>query len=277
MRSKTAKIALFVIGLLFIVAGCQHQESTVDPVDITKIAAAGIETALQKDGIAILWDQAIIAQGDEETIGVKIPTTNDKVGIFAALQEDRIIAMYVVDKLSDDRALILNGIQGRLDQVVGMGENPTVVPLEARSLNVYGLENTAEYVLGIKDPFSLNIDEILGIDRGIATSVGPLSSCGPSDAPMYQSMVDAANDYEAASDAYDWAVRLAEAAAATAWYACATCPETVVTCTACVTAVGAAATAAAHARHLGIRKKKAAERVRNLARQVSSWVRSHCQ
>ncbi|WP_457636772.1 hypothetical protein [Oceanithermus sp.] len=123
MRSKTAKITLFVIGLLFIVAGCQHQESSVDPIDVTKIAAAGIENALQKDGIAILWDQAIVAQDDEETVGVKIPTTNDKVGIFAALQEDRIVAMYIIDKLSDDKALILNGIQGRLDQVVGVGEN----------------------------------------------------------------------------------------------------------------------------------------------------------
>ncbi|WP_457636773.1 hypothetical protein [Oceanithermus sp.] len=165
----------------------------------------------------------------------------------------------------------------KIDQVVGVGENPTVVPLEARPLDVYELENTAGYVLSIKDPFSLNINGILGIDRGITTNIGLLSSCGPSDAPMYQSMVDAANDYEAASDAYDWAVRLAEAAAATAWYACATCSETVVTCTACVTAVGAAATAAAYARHMGVRKEKAAERVRDLARQVSSWVQSHCQ
>ena len=208
---------------------------------------------------------------------MKIPTSKNNVGVFVALEKDRVIAMYVISKMDRNTDLVINATQGRVDKIVNVETNATVVPLEANSLDISGLENTASYALSIKDPFNTSVDTLAGLDRSVTSGVEAMSSCGPSDAPKYAEMVAAAYAYEAASEAYDAAVDAAIIAADTAWFTCAMCPETVVVCTSCAIALGYAADKAIVARHKGVLKRKAAERVRSLARQVGNWVQSNCQ
>jgi len=280
MFKKTNRLLFAtLVTVVAILGACnsQHHEKG-DTLSLVKQSAARLERALNQDGVRLKWDSAVIANAEDPGVyGVKVPTSDGNTGIVAAVTDGEIVALSLVTRSAEDAdAYVLDVFRGRIVRVKEAGEPSQVQTLD-EDLAVQDLpwlSHTLDYVRSVQDPFA-SIDSYRLVQKTLHKGVEPLS-CGPSDAPMYQRMLDAADDYEAASDAYDWAVRQAEAAAATAWYACAMCPETAVVCAGCAVALGTAGTLAAVAHHKGVLKRRAGDKVRNLARQVSIWVRDHC-
>ena len=151
-KNRQVLIGVLLVATLMAISSCRQQVAPKDnALALVESSAARLEDVLALDKIALQWDRAVVAEAEEAGVyGVKVPSSDGKTGVIAAVQNGKVVALNLVTRAQGDGGgVVLDVFRGRIVQVQqGSGDATKVQSLaeDMAAQNLPWLAHTIDYV-----------------------------------------------------------------------------------------------------------------------------------